>query len=708
MQAIISSENEKTLRVGNVSVTYGTSYGTLLSIRDHARDIELVGEPRLAENFRLLVPLQGFRAHYIVGAEQTLAEQVAHEDGVELVWRGLTSARGHFDLEFRLRVTIEQDAVLFSSTVVNRTPHVVEEVVAPAFGGMSNPAEREHWKLHHNTWGGTGAEWLLYRDAKGVYLGPPETTWLLNYPAASAMPWIDLYHKEARKGVYFCCEDPQPRFSAWLAQLRPGSNYNPVSGGWPDPAVEGVPVGLTLAQIHFAHAQPGATWQSAPVAVRFHDGTWYEAARLYRRWYDGQFTVDHTGSWLDQEDAWQSTIISYPDDTIGYRFTDLPRLAKAALSADIRVLQIDGWDQGGIDRDFPHYVPDPRLGTPEELQAAIAECEQMGVRVLLFSNLMVVNIETEWYARELHRYTMRDIRGHEQDTMGWEYNTFSGLTAHTKPRMRQANPAHPPFGQIMQDAYERMAALGAAGTQVDKVAGGYGMDGHPELRHLEPSLSGTQPIVEAFARHLEGCRKIRPDWCIAAETHWDRLLPYAHASYARHWNEDALQTLAVTFPEYRQTCCVTGASDFALICNCLRQGHIINLEARHLHGSADDVPLMRDFVRDALGLRRRLWDVLWMSRIIDPKPRVRVEADAKVKYCLHESRTRQGMFALVLNHFAAEPLAATITMEGVTTATAHSVRGEPRRITLPSTMDVPAGDCLVIVPEDGTPPTIDT
>lgn len=686
------------LQLGAIRVTIDPVFGTLLSIRDAKRDIELVGEQRLAENFRLLVPLPDWRGHYIIGCEQKLAECHVSEAKAELIWRDLHSQRGAFAIEFRLKISIHDNAVLFHASLTNHSEFPVEEVWAPVLGGMANQAEADEWQLHYATSLGLAYPWSFYQQCRNVYLGPPNPTDTISYPGAAAMPWLDLSHTKARKGVYFCQEDPEPRFGSWVFQLNPSANWGGSSYVWPDPSVENRPVGLTLAWTAFAHVAPGNEWASAPFAVRFHDGIWFEAARIYRQWYDRHFTIDRRNSWLDQEDAWQSTIISYPEDTIGYRFADLPKLAEAALSAGIRVLQIDGWDQGGIDRDYPHYVPDPRLGTVEELRAAIRACQAMGVRVLLFSNLHVVNIETEWFANELHRYTIRDSRGYEEYSIGWEYNTIAGLTGNTKPRMQFCNPAHPEFARIMQKAYERIIDLGSDGTQVDKVhCGMAGMDGHPDLQHLPPDLSVTAPVVEAFAKHRAMTDTRRKDYGLASETHWDRLFPYVEASYARHWHEDAIQSIAVTFPEFRQTCCITGSSDFALVANCIRLGHIINIEANCLHGSIAEEPLMREFVSKALALRRGLWDVLWMGRIIDPVPHVEVEADPKVKFTLHESRTERGTYALVLNHFSKERLAARLRWKSPLSAMLHSILRPPIAVRQDEEIQIPAGDCAVVV-----------
>jgi hypothetical protein len=188
---------------------------------------------------------------------------------------------------------------------------------------------------------------------------------------------------------------------------------------------------------------------------------------------------------------------------------------------------------------------------------------------------------------------------------------------------------------------------------------------------------------------------------IASETHWDRLFPYVEASYARHWHEDSPQTTAVTFPEFRQTCCVTGSSDFALVANCLRLGFIINIEADCLHGSIADEPLMRDFVSKALVLRRKLWHLLWMSRMIDSVPHLQVSGDTRVKYTLHESRTQSGARALVLNHFAGTPLDVRLNwlLHPEQDMTLHSIRNPSRKAKPGEEISVPAGDCIVVVPD---------
>jgi hypothetical protein len=104
--------------------------------------------------------------------------------------------------------------------------------------------------------------------------------------------------------------------------------------------------------------------------------------------------------------AWQSIIISNPEDVVVYRFNELAKLAADAKKYGITTFEILGWDVGGIDRGYPQYQPNPRLGTVEEFRKALADIRAMGVHPLLFSNVQVADTATPLFRSELSRYAV--------------------------------------------------------------------------------------------------------------------------------------------------------------------------------------------------------------------------------------------------------------------------------------------------------------
>jgi hypothetical protein len=683
---------------GKIRIEIEREHGTIVRFVHKPLAIDLVQEPRLAENFRLLVPLEHWRGHYVLGKEQTLRDAQIDGNQAVLTWRGLQSSQGHFDIEVVQTIRLADDDAIFSLRVSNHSSHQVEEVFNVAVGGMANFAERQDWRLHGATRVGQGYELAFYDEFPGSYLGPPYPIWTSVYHGDLSMPWISLYNRRLRKGVYIGNHDLEVRQSSVWAQLIPCTTYQGVGSRaqyWPDPAVTGeTPVGLTLAWNNFPFLAPGESWSGPPIVFHFHEGIWWAAADYFRSWFDSHTKVDKTGSWMVEEDAWQSTIISYPEGTVGYRFKDLPRMAQDAKQYGIRVLQIDGWDIGGIDRDYPEYTPDPRLGTWEELADALSQCTAMGVYVMLFTNLQWINLETEWYKRELHRYAVRDPYGNTRGGMGWEYNTTLGLRNQTIYRMISANPSRPEFRWIILDQLQNVLRLGAPATQIDKLHVMTEIDYSPDNPAPKDAalVRGTLEVLEAFYHQA---RATNPNFCIATEAHWDRAMPFVDASYSRFFSNDHLPTYGHTFPEFRQSCCVTGDWDFGLVNNCLRFGHIVNVEARCLHGTASDALPLSRYVAAVLGLRRSLWEALWHSTVVEP---VGVTVDASPQMFFNLQRSWQSQQeTLVLNHFERIDQQAKIDYpERYKGAVIHRPGHEPTRVTLPATLTVPKDEVAVV------------
>jgi hypothetical protein len=683
---------------GRIRLEIEREHGTLVHFSHKALDIDLVQEPRLAENFRLLIPLEHWRGHYVLGKEQILRDAQIDGNQCVLTWRGLQSSQGSFDVEVVQTIQLQDDDAIFSLTVTNHSSHQIEEIFNVAVGGMANFAERNDWRLHWATRVGQGTEWAFYDEFPGSYLGPPFPIWTAMYHGDLSMPWVSLYNRRLRKGVYIGNHDMEVRQSTVWAQLIPCTTYQgPAnhSQRWPDPAVTGdTPVGITLAWNNFPFLNQGEHWAGPPIVFHFHEGIWWAAADYFRRWFDSHTQFDKSGSWMVEEDAWQSTIISYPEGTVGYRFKDLPQMAQDAKQYGIRVLQIDGWDIGGIDRDYPAYTPDPRLGTWAELADALTQCMAMDVYVMLFTNLQWVNIETEWYERELHRYAVRDPYGHIRGGMGWEYNTTLGLRNQTIYRMVPANPSRPEFKRIILDQLQNVLRLGAPGTQIDKLHVMTEFDYSPDNPAPRDAalVRGSLEVLADFYRQAQA---INPDFRIATEAHWDRAMPFVDASYSRFFSNDHIPTYGHTFPEFRQSCCVTGDWDFGLVNNCIRFGHIINVEARCLHGTASDALPLSRYVASALTLRRGLKESLWHSIVVEPV-NVKVDASPHLLHSLH--RSWQGhQETLVLNHFERSDQTAKVDYpDQFRTAVIHRPDRTPEQVSLPVTVSVPKDEVVVI------------
>lgn len=686
---------------GPTRVEVDTVHGRILQVANDDRQLELIGESSLAENFRMLIPLPGLRGHYLLGRDQEVdSVDQTNPERLTTTWTQLRSDHGTFPITVTQEIVVDdQGDVRFKMRVHNGSSHHIEEVHNVTLGGLQAPtAPREDWRIHYANHVGQGQEWAVFDQFPGSYLGPERPVWIGAYHGELSMPWIDIYDQSARHGFYLGNHDHSARQSYIFAEITPCTTYRgagPSAQYWPDPEHSGdTPVGLALGWANIPFIGPGDTWEGPEIVLHFHDGTWWEAAQYFRSWHDREAPVARQRSWLSDEDAWQSTIISYPDDTIGYRFSDIPKLAEAAAVAGIHVLQLDGWDIGGIDRDYPRYEPDPRLGTWRELEQAITQCHALGVKVLLFSNLQWINIETDWFHDQLGQYAARDPYGNIRGGMGWHYRTILGLTNQSIHRMVPANCARPEFQKTILSQLQHIVDLGADGTQLDKLGATYEIDYSPD-NPLPRDRSGPEGIQTALRGFVARSQSTAPGFAIASEVHWDQIVDVVDASYSRFFSVDHLPTFGATFPEYRQSCCITGRWDYGLVNNCLRFGHIVNLEGDCLHGSATAMPELARYVAEVLQLRRSLRHRIWDSRLIDPM-KLAITGPPEVKLSLHESLI-DGAQTAVINHFSPQDQTVTVLPpNGVAKATVYRPFHASEAVALPVDLTIHRDEVVIL------------
>ena len=79
--------------------------GAIVKLLDKKGGVNLITEPRLADNFRLLIPLPDLEANYILGREQQLTSYEKAPDSLNLTWQGpLKNPKGDFDVSVSMRI----------------------------------------------------------------------------------------------------------------------------------------------------------------------------------------------------------------------------------------------------------------------------------------------------------------------------------------------------------------------------------------------------------------------------------------------------------------------------------------------------------------------------------------------------------------------------------------------------------------------------
>jgi len=481
------------------------------------------------------------------------------------------------------------------------------------------------------------------------------------YPGQMSMGWIEFFNRKADLGLYYANHDAEARVTGIYFELRPFTMYADVGDNWPAPAdvPPGEPIGLTMGWLKCPYLTRG-TFNSGPVALQVHPGDWHEGSELYRAWFDQHFQVKRPPTWLRKEMAWQSVIISNGEDVIVWKFKDLPKLAAGAKKYGVTTFEILGWNIGGIDRGYPQYRPDPRLGTHEEFRQALAEIKKQGVHPLIFANQNVADTATPLFKEELHRYVQMGRWAPDFVPFGWGEGTMGGRMGLARSNMTLISPGHPKVRKLHVDQFVELVRDGAEGFQFDKTGpwGGSLLDFNP-LLPTSPDRSLTEGTLAMLSEALQKGREVNPSLALACETFWDRTFPHIDVSYLRMNDIDMPSpALRYTFPEWTSTICAESPGGFNVVNNGMRYGLVWAVQPRHYNDSMDELltqPLSR-YVQELIRIRTKHKELLFHGRFRDTVG-AEVKAGRHVRYSVFDGFDKPDKACVVVNYGRADSTA---------------------------------------------------
>ncbi|MBS1815283.1 MAG: hypothetical protein JSS87_10445 [Acidobacteria bacterium] len=667
--------------------------------------LKIIDEPRLGENFRILLPKPGLEADYFNSRTQAVTRVETTADGAICHYSFLKNEHETVPLAVDYTIRAVEGQLQFSIAIDNPTDRKIAEVYYGILGGLQGirsrsatetmvPGSITNLKPHLFT---------RFRDGArgGTRFGARYEVSGYMYPGQMPMTWMDAWNPKAGIGYYYADQDVDMRLTALYFEMRPYAK-NAVRGeDWPaaGEVPPDVPMGLTMGWLNFPYTAKGR-FTAGPVALQVHTGDWHTGSTIYRAWFDRHFHVKRPPTWLRKENAWQSIIISNPEDVVVHRFSELPKLAADAKKYGITTFEILGWDIGGIDRGYPLYTPNPRLGTPEEFRKALADIRAMGVHPLIFSNVQVVDTALPIFRDRFARFAVQGKWAKDWSTEGWGEGTMSARLGLTQSNMTMVSPRHPEFHNYLMKQYLGLVRDGADGLQLDKTHTNV-LDFNP-LLPTSPDKSIEAGILDIFHELLEKAHDIHPNFALAAENWTDRAFQYVDVSYVREPDIDLHSTaLRYTFPEWTSTIFAEGPGDINVMNNGMRYGLVWDIAARHYNESADE-KLMRplsQYVAELIRIRKQYEDLLFLGRFNDTIG-AQVTGDHALRYSVFNALdTANHDRAVVVVNYDDKPETATVN---IPEASGQMVEistpfEKTRTVTIPALVTVGPHRCTVIV-----------
>jgi hypothetical protein len=682
--------------------------GGITRLTDRGGGGELIAEPRLAEGFRVLLPLPDTRCNYILGNEQARPKVKQTTDAVELHWRGpLRSAYGSYKLAVTLRISLSDKGVEFNCRVRNATRYDITEVWYGFINGtlgIGSPRERAETEALV-PYGMGNWHRPIFKDfgnSRGQTLGVTSVEHGWSYPGYLSMPWISLYNKANNRAVYFAALEETPRVKVLRLGMEPGAAEKRVGGNWLRAGEVPGPRGLCMNWTHFPYTKPGETFVGCPFVLRCHAGGWRDSAKIYGDWFRARYPVaDPAANFMRRDPAFGFTMFMLPEDNVNLRFTGIGAWAAEAKKRGINHVQIAGWQIGGHDRGYPYYTPDPKLGTWKELEQGIRDAHKLGVKVSFFINCQPVDASTEWYKRELHKYRFMDPYGVSPFIINyWGMGTLGARMKFNATPFVEMNPAHPEVRKLLIDQFRKLVEIGADGLHLDKFMN-HAMDFNPRLKQT-PDLAHHDGLLKFIDEFERACKTVNPDFAWSFEGNWDRMMSHTETCW---WGPRDSPIKAV-FPEMARTTGVEQPGDFNKVNLAVLQGDLLLMGPANYNRGLDWPPMQKlaRYVRELNRVRREHWDILCAGEVVDAsegifvlaKPTLRVggafakSPDAQWRVFRNRATGKRG---IVLVNLGAAPLSASgVSLTGGDAEQwLRCVPGQPdKAVRFPASVTVPS------------------
>ena len=606
------------LENAKLKAVFSKENGALLHLASKATGWQIQNRPELGLSFNLMAPTPAKRTNYVRGKDQALKSYQMSDDGksLEFQWENLNSEfAGRLDIKLRGIVKATDQGLLFTMEVVNQSQYVVECLSYPAIGDLAQPSAGEKMENYLLAYAGIAKINLLpsFSNQKG-YWGVESPMQAHTTPDT---PFV--LSASATQGLYVGCHDSTNKeMTGFTYELKPGYDSE-----WHESIVTNAKASTEPARVemnawHFTFVNPSENHTTSDVLVSCFVGGWQHGVDVYKEWRKIWYRPPNHAKWLDEVHSWQQIQINSSEDNLLFKYKDLVSYARECARHGVKVIQLTGWNDGGQDRNNPSHDTDPRLGTWQELKDAIAECEKLGVHIILFTKFTWADRSTEWFRKELVNYAVKDVYGDYHVYGGYPYYSPSQLSDIGTRRLIPMCMLSPQWRKVANAEFEKAVALGASGMLYDESQhhGGAKYCFDKTHGHHVPAFvyKGDSDLAKGF-RAISDRQK--PDFLFAGEACYDLEYPDYDVSYFRFWSKEHIAAQRYIDSDKAMMIAVTGFDDRVYPNAAMRFKYIISLEPYNFKGHIEDVPLTLAYVEKIDNLRRRYKEFLWDGEFRD-------------------------------------------------------------------------------------------
>lgn len=588
---------------------------------------DILGEKRLATLFHLRLQHPDFECDYAT-ANKPASMDIAGTRA-EVYFDRVNTQRGEHAVRLRLWIELDGPAIRFRSRLENQCHVPVAEFWYPCLGGITRFGERADTEVFWPGYFGAHYADHIERFPTHMSLGcrHPETVVMCLKHPYPTMPWFDVHNRHTNTGLYLGYHDPIHRIHANRFGYHPCAGRTVPGDNWPRAEDLGrdEPTGIVYSHIRFPYVSKndpryGERYEHGEFVVQYHDGDWHDAAPIYRSWWDRHFSMPKEPSWLRRRTVWLAAMLQEPEDRLNVDYEGVVQWARDGLAFGIKTIEISAWDTGGQDREYPLYDPNPRLGGEAAFRKMLKALADAGIDPVVFANYNSMNVETDWYREELHKYARMDEFGNCENWLASGQSTIQARHNLSVRRQIWASASIPAFNEIIAAYFTRLAEWGVKAMQWDKTGSAEQLLDFNPRATMPPDTSMAEGTVRACAWLLDKCKAIQPDFCMATEANTDRFVPFSEVYY-RGPMIDSVPPMRYVFPEWTSCIHLRYPTEYATVNGAVRFGCVLVVEPL-AYAASPAHPWFRKlmtYIKEINRLRDALIDDIFLSRWLDDR-----------------------------------------------------------------------------------------
>ncbi len=439
--------------------------------------------------FRLVCHLNDNWEHVVEAAEQKIVV-VEEKDSVCFEMGALRGRSGaEMDIHARFFVGIEEDRLLFSAKVDNRSGAEITDFSFPRIGAIGTLGDGKPdliWPYESGQRITNICERLLDlgRSSDGPYVLS------MSYPGLASMCWMGLVDGE--QSLYLGSHDDKHH----VTLLR---------------AIGSEAADATLEIDTLAFVRPGEAWECPTSVLMLYTGDWKKGADCYAQWAKGWRTPAKQSQWVRDMTGYFLVINKQQYGDGIWPYDTLPELYAYAKENGCDTLGLFGWYDTGHDNGYPDLTASDSMGGAENLKRQIKAVQADGGRVTLYYQGHLLDLGSVYYRTIGHRL---EAKTRWRTPYFEEYSKYarSGYLQHfSKKLFATVCPSCPEWQGLMEEKADWIAGFGPDGMLYDQIGG---MPPYPCFDETHPHMEGRPSLS-----YTQGRLMLLPRIRARAKTH---------------------------------------------------------------------------------------------------------------------------------------------------------------------------------------------